>query len=88
MGNLNQLHLNRAQPLFLQGSGEDDSGELSQDEFFDKLSPFLGPRISRDDVAQTFMKIDADCGGTVNWCDLLRCSSGPALVATQLPDLP
>ena len=64
--------------LGLQGSSEDEAGELSQEEFFDKLSPFLGPRISREDMAQTFMKIDADCGGTVNWCDPDRCASGPA----------
>lgn len=55
--------------LFLQGTGKAAGGELTQDEFFEKLSPFLGTKASREAMAQTFMKIDADCGGTVNWCE-------------------
>ncbi|KAL4852837.1 WD repeat-containing protein 64 [Chlorella vulgaris] len=46
---------------------EDGSGELDPQEFYDKLGPFLGPNLSPTQVAQLFMRIDADCGGTIDW---------------------
>ncbi|KAK9843929.1 hypothetical protein WJX84_008712 [Apatococcus fuscideae] len=62
--NLDQLLLMKAA---FEGEGGDGSGELTQEEFFEKLSPLLGTTTSRKDLAETFMKIDADCGGTVDW---------------------
>lgn len=46
---------------------EDGSGELDMDEFCTKLGPHLGTNLTRQQVSQLFMKIDADAGGTVDW---------------------
>ena len=37
------------------------------DEFVTKLGPHLGENIPKSQLTQLFMKIDADCGGTVSW---------------------
>ncbi|KAK9827807.1 hypothetical protein WJX74_003219 [Apatococcus lobatus] len=62
--NLEQLLLMKEA---FESTRKPDGGELTQEEFFEKLSPFLGTKTSREAMAQTFMKIDADCGGTVSW---------------------
>jgi hypothetical protein len=59
-------------PAFLHGhvdqaADEDGSGELDIDEFCAKLGPHLGVNLKPQQVAQLFMKIDADAGGTVDW---------------------
>ena len=36
--------------------------------FAEKLGPHLGVTEKGGQIAQLFMQIDADCGGTVNWC--------------------
>ena len=51
-----------------QAADEDGSGELDVDEFCAKLGPHLGVNLKPQQVAQLFMKIDADAGGTVDWC--------------------
>jgi len=33
----------------------------------EKLGPHLGGNLTRDQIMQLFMKIDADAGGTVDW---------------------
>lgn len=43
------------------------TGQLSIDDFCSKLGPVLGANVSRAELTQLFMKIDADCGGTVDW---------------------
>ena len=48
------------------------TGQLSIDDFCSKLGPVLGANVSRAELTQLFMKIDADCGGTVDWCAPLR----------------
>lgn len=50
-----------------QEADEDGSGELDIDEFCAKLGPHLGNNLTRQQVSQLFMKIDADAGGTVDW---------------------
>ncbi|WIA12480.1 hypothetical protein OEZ85_012515 [Tetradesmus obliquus] len=50
-----------------EAADEDGSGELDIDEFCAKLGPHLGVNLKRQQVAQLFMKIDADAGGTVDW---------------------
>jgi hypothetical protein len=52
----------------LQAADEDGSGELDIDEFCSQLGPHLGFNLRPQQVAQLFMKIDADAGGTVDWC--------------------
>ncbi|KAF8071365.1 hypothetical protein HT031_001449 [Scenedesmus sp. PABB004] len=49
-----------------QEADEDGSGELDIDEFCAKLGPHLGVGLKRAQVAQLFLKIDADAGGTVD----------------------
>lgn len=51
----------------VQAADEDGSGELDIDEFCAKLGPHLGVNLKPQQVAQLFMKIDADAGGTVDW---------------------
>lgn len=51
----------------LQEADEDGSGELDPDEFYEKLGPYLGQKLSPAAVSQLFMRIDADCGGTIDW---------------------
>ena len=46
---------------------EDGSGELDPDEFYEQLGPYLGQGLSTAAVSQLFMRIDADCGGTIDW---------------------
>lgn len=50
-----------------QEADEDGSGELDPDEFYEKLGPYLGQGLSPAAVSQLFMRIDADCGGTIDW---------------------
>lgn len=50
----------------MQNADEDGTGELDMEEFALKLGPYLGDN-SDTELAQLFMKIDADCGGTVDW---------------------
>jgi len=44
-----------------------EGGELDADSFNEKLGPTFGAGLSKAALAQLFMKIDADCGGTVDW---------------------
>ena len=50
-----------------QEADEDGSGELDPGEFYEKLGPYLGQALSEAQVALLFMRIDADCGGTIDW---------------------
>ena len=54
-------------PTHMQEADEDGSGELDPDEFYEKLGPYLGQNLKHSQVAQLFMRIDADCGGTIDW---------------------
>jgi hypothetical protein len=36
-------------------------------EFCERLAPLLSQHMSREQVAQLFMKIDSNVGGTVDW---------------------
>ena len=51
----------------LQEADEDGSGELDIDEFVEKIGPHLGKDLTKTQLTQLFMKIDADAGGTVDW---------------------
>jgi hypothetical protein len=51
----------------LQEADDDGSGELDIDEFCEQLGPYLGKDLTKEEVNQLFMKIDADAGGTVDW---------------------
>ena len=63
-----------AQVIFLsQTADEEGTGELDIDTFKAKMAPHLGEDISDTDLVQLFMKIDADCGGTVDWQAFLAC---------------
>jgi hypothetical protein len=53
----------------LQEADEDGSGELDIEEFTQKLGPHLGQHLSEAQIAQLFLKIDADCGGTIDWTE-------------------
>jgi len=50
-----------------QAADEDGSGELDIEEFCSKLGPHLGANLTKQQVMQLFLKIDADAGGTVDW---------------------
>lgn len=50
---------------------EDGSGELDPDEFYEKLGPYLGEGLRPAAVSQLFMRIDADCGGTIDWQEFI-----------------
>lgn len=50
-----------------QEADEDGSGELDPDEFYEQLGPYLGEGLPPAAVSQLFMRIDADCGGTIDW---------------------
>jgi hypothetical protein len=41
------------------------------DAFAEHLGPHLGVADQEGGLAQLFMQIDADCGGTVDWCAVL-----------------
>jgi hypothetical protein len=48
------------------------------DAFAEKLGPYLSDNLDSTHFAQLFMKIDADCGGTIDWyesCQQCRQSS-------------
>ena len=51
----------------VQDADDDGSGELDCDEFCEQLGPYLGKDLSKQQIMQLFMKIDADAGGTVDW---------------------
>lgn len=51
----------------MQDADDDGSGELDCEEFCEQLGPYLGKGLSKQQIMQLFMKIDADCGGTVDW---------------------
>jgi hypothetical protein len=46
---------------------EEGAGELDMDAFAEKLGPYLSDNMDSTHFAQLFMKIDADCGGTIDW---------------------
>ena len=50
-----------------QEADEDGSGELDLDEFIERIGPHLGDDLTKTQLTQLFMKIDADAGGTVDW---------------------
>ncbi|KAL4420053.1 hypothetical protein ABPG77_007492 [Micractinium sp. CCAP 211/92] len=50
---------------------EDGSGELDPDEFYEQLGPYLGQGLPPAAVSQLFMRIDADCGGTIDWQEFI-----------------
>ena len=50
-----------------------EGGELDADSFNEKLGPTFGAGLSKAALAQLFMKIDADCGGTVDWWAICPC---------------
>lgn len=52
---------------FPQTADEEGTGELDLETFKAEMAPHLGQDISDTDLVQLFMKIDADCGGTVDW---------------------
>ncbi|KAF5835754.1 WD40-repeat-containing domain protein [Dunaliella salina] len=62
--NLDQLKMLKE---VFEEADDDGSGELDINEFIEKLGPHLGGNLSRDQITQLFMKIDADAGGTVDW---------------------
>ena len=41
---------------------------MDAEAFNERLGPCFGEGLSSTALAQLFMKIDADCGGTVDWC--------------------
>eukprot|EP00884_Botryococcus_braunii_P023542 jgi/Botrbrau1/9872/Bobra.0080s0007.1 len=49
------------------GPEGDDGGELDMEAFAEKLGPYLNQNLDPTRLAQLFMKIDADCGGTIDW---------------------
>jgi Ca2+-binding EF-hand superfamily protein len=51
----------------VQEADDDGSGELDIEEFCEQLGPYLGKDLTKEEVTQLFMKIDADAGGTVDW---------------------
>ena len=59
--------------VLLQTADEEETGELDIETFKAKMAPHLGEDISDTELVQLFMKIDADCGGTVDWQALLAC---------------
>ena len=60
-------HGSASRQLFLQESPNEFNLELTIEEFREKIGPHLGPSTSQTEMDQLFMKIDADCGGTVDW---------------------
>lgn len=50
-----------------QTADEEGTGELDIEAFKAKMAPHLGQGTSDTELMQLFMKIDADCGGTVDW---------------------
>ena len=58
-------HICQYRPL--QTADEEGTGELDIETFKAKMAPHLGQDISETELVQLFMKIDADCGGTVDW---------------------
>ena len=53
--------------VFSQTADEEGTGELDIEAFKAKMAPHLGQGTSDTELMQLFMKIDADCGGTVDW---------------------
>lgn len=51
----------------VQNADGEGTGELTIEEFCEQLGPYLGNNLSKQQVTQLFMKIDADAGGTVDW---------------------
>ena len=51
----------------LQTADEEGTGELDMKTFKEKMAPHLGQGITDAELVQLFMKIDADCGGAVDW---------------------
>ncbi|KAL0018315.1 hypothetical protein WJX77_008577 [Trebouxia sp. C0004] len=62
--NLSQL---QAMKEAFDTADEEGTGELDMDTFKAKMAPHLGSDITDTALVQLFMKIDADCGGTVDW---------------------
>lgn len=63
---INLENLKKMKRVFEEADA-DGSGELDPREFYDKLGPFLGADLTETQVAQLFIRIDADCGGTIDW---------------------
>lgn len=57
--------------MLSQTADEEGTGELDIETFKAKMAPHMGQDISDTELVQLFMKIDADCGGTVDWQALL-----------------
>jgi hypothetical protein len=51
----------------VQAADTDGSCELDPAEFVRRLGCYFGNKLSGTALAQLFMKIDADCGGTISW---------------------
>ena len=60
-------HGNAVSKPSLQESPNEFNLELTIEEFREKIGPHLGAGTTLTDIDQLFMKIDADCGGTVDW---------------------
>lgn len=52
----------------------DGEQELDMKGFADKLGPLLSEDVTPTEMMQLFMKIDADCGGTIDWQGLSPCT--------------
>lgn len=50
-----------------EATAQEQDGELDAEAFNEKLGPYFGQGLSPAALAQLSMKIDADCGGTVDW---------------------
>jgi len=50
-----------------QEADKDGNKKLDMNEFIEKLGPLIGENMSRKEIGQLFMKIDADCNGDVDW---------------------
>ena len=59
--------LTRRSKPSLQESPNEFNLELTIEEFREKIGPHLGPGTTQTEMDQLFMKIDADCGGTIDW---------------------
>ena len=60
-------HGNARSKPSVQESPNEFNLELTIEEFREKIGPHLGAGTTQTDMDQLFMKIDADCGGTVDW---------------------
>ena len=68
-GGGDDLNLEALQALkrVFDAADDDGSGELDLERWCARVGPHLGARVGRRQAAELFLKIDADCGGTVSW---------------------